>query len=69
MATHYTAVVTVHRTTHVTPAPSSSYGRNDPRPEPARESVDEIAKVVVRASTVEQLRAKVAAHVELIEEA
>ena len=64
---HYTATIEVTKTTH-TPATSASgsYGRREVRPDPKREVVD-VARVVIRAESLETLRDKVGRHVELIE--
>lgn len=64
---HYTATIEVTKTTHTAPAtPSGSYGRGEVRPEPKREVID-VARVVIRAESLETLRDKVGRHVELIE--
>lgn len=66
-AAHFTATIEVTKTTHTPPAvASASYGRGEVRPEPKREVVD-VARVVIRAESLEALRDKVGRHVELIE--
>ncbi|UIW13235.1 hypothetical protein SEA_WARDA_53 [Arthrobacter phage Warda] len=61
--THFTAVVEIHKTT-TTPG-RTDYGKTTPD---SRE-VAEVAKLVIRAATIESLRDKIAAHAALIEEA
>jgi len=64
---HYTATIEVTRTTRTPSASTSSgYGRGEVRPEPKREVVD-VARLVIRADSLETLRDKVGAHVALIE--
>ncbi|QIG58529.1 hypothetical protein PQE18_gp51 [Arthrobacter phage DrSierra] len=63
-STHFTAVLSIEKATTTTP-PAERYAKAEA---PAR-VVSEVAKLVIRAGTIEALRAKVAAHVALIEEA
>lgn len=64
MSAHFTAVLEIHKTT--TTAPSTErYAKAE---QPSRD-VSEVAKLVIRAGTIEALRDKIAAHAALIEEA
>jgi len=68
-AEHYTATIEVTRTKRTPETVSSgSYGRGEIRtaPEPKREVVD-VARLVIRAETLDALRDKVGRHVELID--
>lgn len=62
---HYTAVVEITKTTPAQPAPSGG-GRG--LAIPVEREVAEVARLVIRAASVAQLREKVAAHVALVEE-
>ncbi|WNN94010.1 hypothetical protein SEA_NITRO_54 [Arthrobacter phage Nitro] len=64
MSAHFTAVVEIHKTTTTAP-PAERYAKA----EPASREVAEVAKLVIRAATIESLREKIAAHAALIEEA
>lgn len=66
MTARYTAILDVVRTT-TTPVPSTSSRYDSPTPEPKSVS-SELAKVVVRADTLEALLARVTAHCALIDE-
>lgn len=65
MSAHYTAVVEISKTTPAQPAPTGP-GRGLAVPTERR--VDEVARIIIRASSVAELREKVAAHVALVEE-
>jgi len=68
-AEHYTATIEVTRTKRTPETVSSgSYGRGEIRtaPEPKREVVD-VARLVIRAETLDALRDKLGRHVELID--
>lgn len=68
-APHYTAVLEVTKTTP--PAPPTTTYRDSRHPAPADpspRSVSEVARVVIRAASLEALVAKVGAHAALIEE-
>jgi len=60
----YTATLAIFKT-ETKPAPAQPYSRDTP---PPTETSSEVAKIVVRAATLESLRSKVAGHVALIEE-
>lgn len=66
MAKHYTAVVEVNRVTEAVEPKINDYGKTTSAGAPSK--VDEVTRIVLRASSVEALKAKIAAHVELIEE-
>ncbi|WGH21577.1 hypothetical protein SEA_ASCELA_54 [Arthrobacter phage Ascela] len=61
--THFTAVVEIHKTTTTAP-PTERYAKA----EPVSRVTSDVAKLVIRAATVEALRDKIAAHAALIEE-
>lgn len=62
---HYTAVLTVHESAEV--REDRAYpARAGAEPAPTRDVV-EVAKVVIRAETLDSLRVKIAAHVALLE--
>ncbi len=68
-AEHYTAVVEITKTTH-TPAPADPSSRRfQSSPPESRREVVEVARVVLRAESLERLRDRLGAHVALIEEA
>lgn len=60
---HFTAMLEVQR---VTQAPDPSYTTRNPASKGERE-VAEVARIVVRADTLDALRGKLAAHVALID--
>lgn len=64
MAESFTAVLDVNRMTVTTPHTTGTYRGETPAP--TRE-VSEVARIVVRADSLESLRAKLAAHVALID--
>jgi len=67
-APHFTAVLEVTQTIPPTPAPSSSYDRRvSPDPKPERR-VEEVARIVIRADSLDALATKLAAHVAIIKE-
>lgn len=63
-AQHYTAVLEIQRTTVTTPTSASRYDKAEP---PTREVV-EVARVVIRSATLEDLREKIAAHAALVDD-
>lgn len=63
MSTHFTATIEVHKVNH-TDAVVSRYAEQS---KPAHRDVQEVARVVLRADTLEKLQAKLTAHVALIE--
>lgn len=64
MSTHFTATVDVHQVTHTESVPSHRSGVAD---KPAGREVQDVARLVLRADTLEGLQTKLAAHVALIE--
>lgn len=68
MAAHYTAVLVVSETTTLPPTVTGYTDRRHtapPPPEPKREAV-EVAKIVVRAESLDALKEKLAAHAQLL---
>lgn len=61
MSKHYTAVLDIQEVEHT--APSKNYGETVP----GQRNVSDVTKIVVRADSLESLRAKLTAHVALIE--
>ena len=64
MSTHYTAVLEVHKVIN-TEGVVSRYAEQNKAPQ--RETA-EVARIVLRADSLDRLQVKIAAHVELIEE-
>ncbi|UVK59051.1 hypothetical protein SEA_CEN1621_33 [Microbacterium phage Cen1621] len=62
-STHYTAVVEVTKTT-LTPQQPGRYASDPPTPE--KRSVDDVARIVVRAESRDALVEKVKGHIELL---
>jgi len=70
MSTHYTATLEVNRVSRPTPPPTTDPYRRGSTPEPAPTSrdVSEVARIVIRADTLEGLAAKLSSHVDLLTE-
>jgi hypothetical protein len=68
---HYTATIEVTRTFRspetVTSSSRGGYSRTDPHPTESKREVVDVARLVIRAESLETLRDKVGRHVELIE--
>lgn len=65
MAEHFTAIIEINRVDEGTPEEHDQYGKVRPgRPR----DVKDVARLVLRASDIEGLKAKIASHVALIEE-
>lgn len=62
---HYTANIEVTRTWTEQEAPEPTYGSRTPVPEKVRKT--ESFRVTVRADSLEKLKAKVIAHVQLVD--
>ena len=64
MSTHYAAVLEVNKTANV----EQVVDRYNTVTTPASRDVSEVARIVIRADSLETLSAKLAAHVDLIHE-
>lgn len=62
--THFTAVIEITKTVHK--EPTTTYRGGEAKP--AERGVQEVARIVVRADTLESLVAKAGAHLALVEE-
>jgi hypothetical protein len=63
MSTHYTATVEVHKVDHT----AAVTGRYENQNVPASREVQEVARLVLRADTLEKLQTKLADHIALID--
>lgn len=69
MPKHFTATLQVTETSTPTPSSPSTYDRRiSATPPKSEREVSEVAKLVVRAESLEALRGKLAKHVELLED-
>lgn len=65
MSTHFTAVIEVHK---VVNTEAVTHYRTPSENKPAVRETAEVARIVVRADSIEKLQSKLTAHVALIEE-